>query len=187
MAWWVCAHEICIPQVGSPAHIPDKSPAQVNTIIHWLTQLLRRQRLSGQDRASGAGGGGVCRMNLVRQPPPREARSLLHENQCPAMDSCGVMDMFWGLSSGVHVSCVRNSFMSGGRPTVQSCAVPFPPTGCTVPCTVRHCSTSATRTVLSCVVLRTDTAVTALTTPLHLPRVPSALPGTLGDLPCFSA
>jgi len=38
---------------------------------------------------------------------------------------------------------------------------------------------SATRTVLSCVLLRADAAVAALTTPLPLPRVPSALPGTL--------
>ena len=30
------------------------------------------------------------------------------------MDSCGVMGMFWGLSAGVHVPCVRNSSMSGG-------------------------------------------------------------------------
>ena len=30
------------------------------------------------------------------------------------MDSCGVMGMLWGLSAGVHVSCVRNSSMSGG-------------------------------------------------------------------------
>ena len=35
-------------------------------------------------------------MGLVRVPPPREARSLLYENQCPAMDSCGVMGMLWG-------------------------------------------------------------------------------------------
>jgi hypothetical protein len=34
-------------------------------------------------------------MNLVRQTPPREARSLLYENRCPAMDSCGVMGMLW--------------------------------------------------------------------------------------------
>jgi hypothetical protein len=44
---------------------------------------------------------------------------------------------------------------------------------------------SATRTVLSCVLLRADAAVSALTTPLPLLRVPSALPGTLVDLPCF--
>ena len=31
-----------------------------------------------------------------------------------ATDSCGVMGMLWGLSAGVHVSCVRNSSMSGG-------------------------------------------------------------------------
>jgi hypothetical protein len=73
------------------------------------------------------------------------------------------------------------------RPAVQCCAVPFPPTGCTVPCTARRCITSATHTVLSCVLLRADAAVAALTTPLPLPRVPSALPGTLGDLPFFSA
>ena len=53
-------------------------------------------------------------MGLVRQTPPRKACSLLYENQCPAMDSCGVMGMLWGLSAGVHVSCVRNSSMSGG-------------------------------------------------------------------------
>jgi hypothetical protein len=71
------------------------------------------------------------------------------------------------------------------RPAVQCCAVPCPPTGCTVPCTARRCMASATRTVLSCVLLRADAAVSALTTPLPLPRV--AVPGTLGDLPCFSA
>jgi len=53
-------------------------------------------------------------LGLVRQTPPRKACSLLYENQCPAMDSCGVMGMLWGLSAGVHVSCVRNSSMSGG-------------------------------------------------------------------------
>jgi hypothetical protein len=47
--------------------------------------------------------------------------------------------------------------------------------------------TSANRTVLSCVLLRADAAVAALPTPLPLPRVPSALRGTLGDLPSFSA
>ena len=73
------------------------------------------------------------------------------------------------------------------RPAVQCCAMPFPATGCRVPCTARRCSTSATRTVLSCVLLRADAAVAALPTPLPLPRVASALPGTLGDLPCFSA
>jgi hypothetical protein len=54
---------------------------------------------------------------------------------------------------------------------------------------------STTRTTLSCscscVLLRADAAVTALratfTTPLPLQRVQSALPCTLGDLPCFSA
>jgi hypothetical protein len=40
-----------------------------------------------------------------------------------AADSWGVMGMFWGLSAGVHVPCVRNSSMSGGRPAVQCCAV----------------------------------------------------------------
>jgi hypothetical protein len=65
--------------------------------------------------------------------------------------------------------------------------MPFPPTGCTVPCTARRRMASATRTVLSCVLLRADAAVAALTTPLPLPRVPSALPGTLVALPCFSA
>jgi len=37
----------------------------------------------------------------------------------------------------------------------------------------RRCMTSATSTVLSCVLLRADTAVAALMTPLPLPRVPS--------------
>jgi hypothetical protein len=49
------------------------------------------------------------------------------------------------------------------------------------------CMASATRTVLSCVLLRADAAVAALTTPLALLRVPSAFPGTLVALPCFSA
>jgi hypothetical protein len=46
---------------------------------------------------------------------------------------------------------------------------------------------SATRTVLSCVLLRADAAVAVLTTPLPLTRVPSALPGTLDVMICFSA
>jgi hypothetical protein len=50
------------------------------------------------------------------------------------------------------------------RPAVQCCAVPFPTTGCTVPCKARRHMASATRTVLSCVLLRADTAVAALTT-----------------------
>ena len=70
--------------------------------------------LRGPARAARAAQGGVTRMGLVRVPPPRKAHSLLYENQCPAMDSCGVMGMLWGLSAGVHVSCVRNSSMSGG-------------------------------------------------------------------------
>jgi hypothetical protein len=70
--------------------------------------------LRGPARAARAALGGVTRMGLVRVPPPREARSLLYENRCPAMDSCGVMGMFWGLSAGVCVPCVRNSSMSGG-------------------------------------------------------------------------
>jgi hypothetical protein len=73
------------------------------------------------------------------------------------------------------------------RPAVQCCAMPFLPTGCTVPCTARRRMASATRTVLSCVLLRADAAVAALTTPLSLPRVPSALRGTLVTLPYFSA
>ena len=72
------------------------------------------------------------------------------------------------------------------RPAVQCCAVPFQPTGCTVPCTARRCSTSATRTVMSCVLLRANAAVASFTTPLPLPRVLSAQPGTLVYLPCFS-
>ena len=40
-------------------------------------------------RAARVVRGGVTRMGLVRVPPPREARSLLYENRCPAMDSCG--------------------------------------------------------------------------------------------------
>jgi hypothetical protein len=80
--------------------------------------------LRGPARTARAAHGGVCRMSLVRQTPPREARSLLYENRCPAMDSCGVMGMFWGLSAGVHVPCVRNSSMSGGevRPAATAMA-----------------------------------------------------------------
>ena len=63
--------------------------------------------LHGPARAARAALGGVTRMGLVRVPPPRKAHSLLYENQCQAMDSCGVMGMLWGLSAGVHVSCVR--------------------------------------------------------------------------------
>ena len=63
---------------------------------------LRGAARAGQGRASGAGGGdsnGSC-----SSPPPREARSLLYENRCPAMDSCGVMGMFWGLSAGARTA-----------------------------------------------------------------------------------
>jgi hypothetical protein len=51
-------------------------------------------------RAARVVRGGVTRMGLLRVPSHREARSLLYENRCPAMDSCGVMGMFWGLSAG---------------------------------------------------------------------------------------
>ena len=70
--------------------------------------------LRGPARAARAALGGVTRMGLVRVPPTREAHSLLYENQCPAMYSCGVMGTFWGLWAGVHVSGGRSSSMSGG-------------------------------------------------------------------------
>jgi hypothetical protein len=54
-------------------------------------------------------------MGLVRVPPPREARSLLYENRCPAMDSCGVVGMFWGLSAGARTA--RRHSSSVGPPS----------------------------------------------------------------------
>ena len=62
------------------------------------------QRAPG--RAARVVRGGVTRMGRVRVPAP--GGGLLYENLCPAMDSCGVMGMFRGLSAGARTA-LRNS------------------------------------------------------------------------------
>ena len=47
--------------------------------------------------------GGRSRKSCVTTPPQCHS-CLLYENLCPAMDSCGVMGMFWGLSAGARTA-----------------------------------------------------------------------------------
>ena len=78
-----------------------------------LTQVLRgrwakRGELRGTARARAwprrCPRRGVC-LEYVRLTPPPQCRScLLYENRCPAMDSRGVMGMFWGLSAGARTA-----------------------------------------------------------------------------------
>ena len=70
-------------------------------------------------RAARVVRGGVTRMGLVRVPPPREASSLLYENWCPAMDSCGVMGMFWGLGRCAH--CAQTQLICGSAVLLLFC------------------------------------------------------------------
>ena len=84
--------------------------------VRRLTQVLRgRGAKRGELRGTACAGQG--RASRARRgdsngpgssPRPREARSLLYENLCPAMDSCGVMGMFRGLSAGARTA-LRNS------------------------------------------------------------------------------
>jgi len=61
---------------------------------------LRGTACAGQDRASCTWGGRS--LKSCATTPPQCRSCLLYENLCPAMDSCGVMGMFWGLSAGAR-------------------------------------------------------------------------------------